>query len=177
MSKPDERPFQGTAEEDADRARLEDTVVPVVAPTRVAARSWRTPLGMVFIDGGHSLEAALTDYRSWSGHLVAGGILAIHDIFPDPADGGQAPWTIYQLALASVGQSHIQIQIFVAAGCLLHTTNLLLKIRWKHLYSANGPNANLIAVNLFGHIQLHEFGLYQIEKIALLRFVPLKILR
>jgi predicted O-methyltransferase YrrM len=83
------------------RARLEDTVVPVVAPTAVAARCWRTPLGMVFIDGGHSLEAALSDYRSWSGHLVDGGILAIHDIFPDPADGGQAPHTIWKLASAS----------------------------------------------------------------------------
>jgi len=83
------------------RARLDDTVVPVVAPTQVAARAWRTPLGMVFIDGGHSLEAALADYRCWSGHLVPGGILAVHDIFPDPADGGQAPWTIYQLAIAS----------------------------------------------------------------------------
>ena len=83
------------------RARLEETVVPVVAPTRVAARAWRTPLGMVFIDGGHSVEAALADYRCWSPHVVARGILAIHDLFPDPQDGGQAPWQIYQLALAS----------------------------------------------------------------------------
>ena len=56
---------------------------------------------MVFIDGGHSLQAAMTDYRRWSPHVVVGGILAIHDIFPDPADGGQAPFDIYQLALAS----------------------------------------------------------------------------
>lgn len=83
------------------RAGLEDTVVPVVAPTRVAARQWATPLSLVFIDGGHSLEAALVDYRAWSTHVVPGGILAIHDIFPDPADGGQAPYTIYRLALAS----------------------------------------------------------------------------
>lgn len=82
-------------------AGLEETVVPVVAPSGVAARHWATPLGMVFIDGGHSLEAALTDYRSWSRHLVPGGLLAIHDIFPDPADGGQAPYDIYKLALAS----------------------------------------------------------------------------
>jgi hypothetical protein len=56
---------------------------------------------MVFIDGGHSLEAAMADYRSWSRHIVPGGILAIHDIFPDPSDGGQAPYTIYELARAS----------------------------------------------------------------------------
>ena len=79
----------------------EDTVVPVVAPTRLAARAWRTPLGMVFVDGGHSLQAALTDYRSFAGHIVGGGLLAVHDLFPDPATGGQAPITIYRLALAS----------------------------------------------------------------------------
>ena len=82
-------------------ARLEDTVVPVVASSAVAARNWHTPLAFVFIDGGHSLEAALTDYRSWSSHVVPGGILAIHDIFPDPADGGQAPYEIFKLALTS----------------------------------------------------------------------------
>lgn len=82
-------------------AGLSDTVVPLVAPSSLVARDWRTPLGMVFIDGGHSLDAALEDYRGWSGHLVRGGILAIHDLFPNPAEGGQAPYTIYQLALAS----------------------------------------------------------------------------
>lgn len=82
-------------------AQLEDWVVPVVAPSAVAARCWNTPLGLVFIDGGHSQEAAVTDYRCWARHIVPGGYLAIHDIFPDPADGGQAPYDIYKLALAS----------------------------------------------------------------------------
>ena len=82
-------------------AELEDTVIPIVAPSGLAARGWAIPLGMVFIDGGHSLEAALTDYRSWVGHIASGGILAIHDIFPDPNDGGQAPYEIYKLAVAS----------------------------------------------------------------------------
>jgi len=82
-------------------AALEDVVVPIVASSLVAARNWHTPLGMVFIDGGHSLEAAQTDYRSWSSHVVPGGILAIHDIFPDPTEGGQAPYEILKLAIAS----------------------------------------------------------------------------
>ncbi len=84
-----------------DRAGLGETVVPIVASTALAARHWRTPLSLVFIDGGHSEAAALADYRSWAPHIVRGGVLAIHDLFPDPADGGQAPWHIYQLALAS----------------------------------------------------------------------------
>lgn len=82
-------------------ASLEDTVVPLVASSAVAARDWQTPLAMVFIDGGHSMQAAQTDYDSWVHHLVPGGILAIHDIFPNPEDGGQAPVTIYRQATDS----------------------------------------------------------------------------
>jgi predicted O-methyltransferase YrrM len=82
-------------------AKLEDTVIPIVAASRLAARGWHTPLSMVFIDGGHSLQAAMTDYQSWASHIIPGGILAIHDLFPNPAEGGQAPITIYRLALAS----------------------------------------------------------------------------
>ncbi len=82
-------------------AGLEDVVVPVVAGSGAASRDWGTPLGMVFIDGGHSLEAALTDYRCWTGHLVRGGILAIHDVFEDASEGGQAPYAIYRMARAS----------------------------------------------------------------------------
>ena len=82
-------------------ASLEDVVVPLVAASSVVARDWRTPLGMVFIDGGHSMEAAQTDYQGWARHLLPGGMLAIHDIFPNPADGGQAPYEILKVALAS----------------------------------------------------------------------------
>lgn len=82
-------------------ADLEDTVVPVVSSSKITSKQWATPLSMVFIDGGHSMEAAMTDYRSWAGHIKIGGILAIHDLFPNPEEGGQAPITIYRLALAS----------------------------------------------------------------------------
>ena len=83
------------------RAGLNDTVVPVVAGSDAAARHWQTPFSMVFIDGGHSLDAALTDYRCWMPHLKRGGILAIHDLFDDPYEGGQAPFAIYRMAQAS----------------------------------------------------------------------------
>ena len=56
---------------------------------------------MVFIDGGHAMDTALADYRAWAGHVVRGGILAIHDVFPDPADGGRPPYEIWKLAMAS----------------------------------------------------------------------------
>ena len=84
-----------------EKAGLEDTVVAMVCRSDVAARLWATPLAMVFIDGGHSAEAALTDYRCWAQHIIPGGYLLIHDIFKDPADGGQAPHDIYNLARSS----------------------------------------------------------------------------
>ncbi len=82
-------------------AGLEDTVIPIVASSETAGLHWQGGLGMVFVDGGHSLDAALADYRTWAPHVLPGGILAIHDVFPDPADGGQAPFTIWQLATQS----------------------------------------------------------------------------
>lgn len=83
------------------QAELDNWVVPLVASSQVASKFWSRPLSMVFIDGGHSLEAAMMDYRSWAPQVMKGGLLAIHDIFPDPAEGGQAPYDIYKLALAS----------------------------------------------------------------------------
>ncbi len=82
-------------------AGLEETVVPIVCRSDIAARAWNTPLGLVFIDGGHAFETALTDYRCWAPHIVPNGYLLIHDIFQDPKDGGQAPWQVYEMAKAS----------------------------------------------------------------------------
>jgi len=83
------------------RGGFEDTVVPIVSRSEVAARLWATPLSLVFIDGGHSMQAACTDYDAWAGHILPGGFLLIHDIFNDPSQGGQAPHHIYTLALDS----------------------------------------------------------------------------
>ena len=83
------------------RAALDDYVVPLVSTSAVASKRWSTGLGLVFIDGGHSMEAAMTDYQCWASHVVPGGILAVHDIFPNPEEGGQAPYDIWKLAKAS----------------------------------------------------------------------------
>jgi predicted O-methyltransferase YrrM len=82
-------------------AALEDICIPFVSSSRTAAKLWSTPLGMVFIDGGHSLKAAHADYDGWHGKVMAGGVLAIHDLFPDPTQGGQAPIEIYRKGVAS----------------------------------------------------------------------------
>lgn len=83
------------------KADLEGTVVPIVGRSIDIAQRWRTPLSLLFIDGGHTMEHALNDYRGWTPHVMPGGILAIHDVFPDPADGGRPPFEIYQRAIAS----------------------------------------------------------------------------
>jgi predicted O-methyltransferase YrrM len=80
---------------------LEDTVIPIVSASATVARLWRTPLSMVFIDGSHTFESAHADYTLWTPHLMPGGFLLIHDIFPDPAKGGQAPYEVYKIARAS----------------------------------------------------------------------------
>ena len=83
------------------RANLEQTVVAIVGRSVDIAKRWRTPLSFLFIDGGHTMEHALNDYRGWTPHVMPGGLIAIHDVFPDPADGGRPPYEIYQRALAS----------------------------------------------------------------------------
>ncbi|MFW6051549.1 MAG: class I SAM-dependent methyltransferase [Myxococcota bacterium] len=82
-------------------ADLEDTAVLMVTDSATAAGLWDRSLGMVLVDGGHSMAAARADYEGWAPKVAPGGILAIHDLFPDPAEGGQAPITIYREALAS----------------------------------------------------------------------------
>jgi len=79
-------------------ADLEGTVVAMVGPSPAIGEAWRTPLGLLFLDGNHVMEAALADYRSWAGHIAKGGYLAIHDVFPNPADGGRPPYEVCQMA-------------------------------------------------------------------------------
>jgi predicted O-methyltransferase YrrM len=80
---------------------LEDSVVGLVGDSPTVSSRWTTPLAFCFIDGGHGDEPAWADYRGWARHVVEGGWLAIHDVFPDPADGGRPPFDIWCAALDS----------------------------------------------------------------------------
>jgi predicted O-methyltransferase YrrM len=73
-------------------AGLEDVVVAVVGSSPIVARWWTTPVSFLFIDGGHGAEPARLDYEGWTPHVAVGGTLAIHDVFPDTADGGRPPY-------------------------------------------------------------------------------------
>ena len=87
--------------ETLERSELKETVIPIISSSKEAFKNLDGPFSMIFIDGGHSREAAEIDYRLWSSKLVNGGLLAIHDVFPDPDDGGRPPYEIYCLALES----------------------------------------------------------------------------
>ena len=82
-------------------AGLESVVVAVVGRSPVVAAHWSTPLALLFIDGGHGVQHARDDFAGWTPHVAIGGTLAIHDVFPDPADGGRPPYEeIYLPAIA-----------------------------------------------------------------------------
>ncbi|MDO8364045.1 MAG: class I SAM-dependent methyltransferase [Actinomycetota bacterium] len=83
-------------------AGLEDVVFAVVGQSAAVAAHWASPLAFLFIDGGHGDEPARLDYEGWTPHVAPGGTLAIHDVFPDPADGGRPPYEqIYRPAVDS----------------------------------------------------------------------------
>ncbi|MDP9387729.1 MAG: class I SAM-dependent methyltransferase [Actinomycetota bacterium] len=84
-----------------EAAGLEDVVVAVVGDSEAVAAFWRTPLALLFLDGAHGAEPAEADYLGWVPHVARGGLLAIHDVFPDPADGGRPPYELWCRAVAS----------------------------------------------------------------------------
>ena len=93
----DTLPFFRRTIEDAG---LEASVVGVLGDSPTVGRYWTTPLGFLFIDGGHAEAVAMADYETWARHVAPGGVLAIHDVFEVPADGGQAPFHVWQRAVA-----------------------------------------------------------------------------
>ncbi len=94
----DTLPFWRRAVEDAG---LGGCVVGVVGDSPTVASRWQAPVAFCFIDGGHGAEPAWADFRGWGPHVAEGAWLAIHDVFPDPADGGRPPYELWCAALAS----------------------------------------------------------------------------
>ncbi len=80
-------------------AGLEGSVVALVGDSPTLGRHWTTPLAFLFIDGGHGHDPAHRDYELWTPHVAPGGTLCIHDVFPNPDDGGRPPYEIYLRAL------------------------------------------------------------------------------
>jgi predicted O-methyltransferase YrrM len=100
----------------------DDVVIGVVGRSEIVASNWTTPLSFVFIDGGHGVDVEWADYRGWSAKIAPGGLLAIHDVFPDPADGGRPPYECYLDALDSgrfveaAGYAADSLRVLIATG-------------------------------------------------------------
>ena len=91
------------------RADLTGTVIPVAASSAAAGKAWKTPLSLIFIDGGHAQETVSSDYRTWAPHLLPEGFLVFHDIYPNPEDGGQAPYHVYRTAIETGGFTELSL--------------------------------------------------------------------
>ena len=76
-------------------------IIPIISKSLDASKTFSESISLLFIDGGHSLEAALCDYNSWKDKICSGGLLVIHDVFPNPEDGGRPPFEIYSRAQKS----------------------------------------------------------------------------
>lgn len=118
----------GTFRRTIAAAGLEDQVVAIVGRSTTVSALWRTPLSLVFIDGGHTDEHATADYEGWARWVMRGGALVIHDVFPDPADGGQAPYRVFRRAVDGgnfrevrhLGSMRILERLVGAAGDPVH---------------------------------------------------------
>lgn len=91
-------------------ADLEDTVIGLLAKSTAAAKVWGRPADFIFIDGGHSSEAAQNDLAGWAPWVRVGGALLIHDVFPNPEDGGRPPFEIYEKALGTGQFTEVDVQ-------------------------------------------------------------------
>ena len=82
-------------------SNLDNFIIPIISKSSDASKTFSESISLLFIDGGHSLEAALCDYNSWKDKICSGGLLVIHDVFPNPQDGGRPPFEIYSKAQKS----------------------------------------------------------------------------
>ena len=92
-----------------EKSKLQSFVIPIVSTSEEAYEDLDINFDMIFIDGGHSEEAAQKDYDLWTHRINIGGILAIHDVFPNPKDGGRPPYNIYIKALESGNFEELEV--------------------------------------------------------------------
>jgi len=77
-------------------AGLEQVVALVVGQSSAVAGYWPGQLSLLFIDGGHGAAVARADFSAWAPKVAVRGWLAVHDVFADPAEGGQVPYELYR---------------------------------------------------------------------------------
>jgi predicted O-methyltransferase YrrM len=60
-------------------AGVEKQVVPMIMTSEAAAKGWKMPVRLLWIDGDHRYEPSKLDFRLWEPHVVEGGVIAMHD--------------------------------------------------------------------------------------------------
>jgi predicted O-methyltransferase YrrM len=81
--------------ENLRRFGMTGAVEVVVVPSVDAARSWREPVRVLFVDGNHERSSVEADVDAWFPHLEPGGFLVLHDStelsrFPGPVEVARA---------------------------------------------------------------------------------------
>jgi predicted O-methyltransferase YrrM len=61
------------------RASVDGQVIPMIMTSKEAARDWRQPIRLLWIDGDHRYESVKQDFLLWEPFVVDGGIIAMHD--------------------------------------------------------------------------------------------------
>ncbi len=89
----------GVARDTVALAGLDDAVVLWVGESRALLEVARQVAGLVLIDGGHDARSAHLDLEVARALLVPGGLLAVHDVFDTPQEGGLAPARMLATAL------------------------------------------------------------------------------
>ena len=125
-----------------DAASVESFVIAVVGDSATVAQDWSTPLSLVFVDGGHGTETCWADYRGWGQLVAPGGVLAFHDVYPDPADGGRPPYECY---LDAIGSGAFTEDVSAALGSLRVLRRVEAKTAAVALPSASKSAANSTA--------------------------------
>ena len=60
------------------KAGVEDQVDSIVKTSNEAVRTWKDPIGLLFIDGNHEYSFVKDDFRNWEPYLIDGGVIALH---------------------------------------------------------------------------------------------------
>ena len=68
------------------RAGVVERVRLVNLSSEVASEGWTRPIGLLWLDGDHTVEGVRRDYEAWARYLRPGGLVAFHDAL-DPQDG------------------------------------------------------------------------------------------
>jgi MMP 1-O-methyltransferase len=88
-----------------ERCGVSAHVKPIAERSTAAAKTWKEPIHLLFIDGSHSYEDVLADFAGFFPHVVSGGMVALHDVINESWPGVAKAWAEIESQLTEVGYS------------------------------------------------------------------------